>query len=117
VIIALAHGAGSRAYCGYAVFQTARNMSRARHEAEQREHPVTLGICLIWACTVSLWRGDLVQAAERMEHLARHACRHSLRPFVAVAIGLKAEIEIACGAPDPAWICCEARSPRNLAGC
>jgi hypothetical protein len=72
---------------------------QALDEVEQRVHPVTLSHCLIWACTVSLWRGDLTQAAERTERLATNASRHSLMPFEAVATGLKAELEIGHGAP------------------
>jgi predicted ATPase len=79
-----------------------RVIREAIGEAEQRRHPVTLGICLIYACLVSLWCGDLAQAAERIGRLATHASRHSLGPAEAVAIGFEAELEIARGAPTTA---------------
>jgi predicted ATPase len=76
-----------------------RVMRQAIDEAEQGGHPGALGLCLIWACSVSLWCGDLSRAAEHIERLTAHASRHSLRPFEVAAIGLKAELEIARGAP------------------
>jgi hypothetical protein len=68
-------------------------------EAEQRGHPVTQGLCLIYACTVSIWCGDLVQADERIDRLVSHAARHSLRPYEALGSGLTAVLEIARGEP------------------
>jgi predicted ATPase len=79
-----------------------RLVRQAVDEAGQRGHPVTIGLCLINACALSLWCGDLAQAAERIERLAAHASRHSLRPFEALTVGFKAELEIAGGAPGAA---------------
>jgi predicted ATPase/DNA-binding winged helix-turn-helix (wHTH) protein len=76
-----------------------RVMRQAIDEGERGGHPGALGLCLIWACSVSLWCGDLARAAEHIERLTAHARRYSLRPFEVAAIGLKAELEIARGAP------------------
>jgi predicted ATPase len=69
----------------------------ASKDARGRGHPVTLGLCLIYACTVSIWCGDLVQADEHIDRLVSHAARHSLRPYEALGSGLTAVLEIARG--------------------
>jgi hypothetical protein len=73
---------------------------QAIEEGERRGHPVTLGLCLIYACTVSIWCGDLVQADEHIDRLVSHASRHSLRPYEALGAALTAQLEIARGDPD-----------------
>jgi len=80
--------------------QAAHLARRAVDEAEQRGHPVTLGACLVYACTLSMWSNDLAEAAEYLQRLMTHASRHSLRPHQALVTGLKAELEIARGAHD-----------------
>jgi predicted ATPase len=72
---------------------------QALEEAKQRDHPVTLGICLIYACMVSLLRGDLAEAAEHTEQISAHTAKYSLSPFGAWGAALKAELEIAGGHP------------------
>ena len=72
---------------------------QAIEEAEQRDHPVTFSFCLFSACAVSLWRGNLAEAAERRERLSAHAAKYSLAPYEALAAALRAELEIAGGDP------------------
>jgi predicted ATPase/DNA-binding winged helix-turn-helix (wHTH) protein len=76
--------------------RAARLVRQAIEEAEQQGHPVTFGN-LIFACTVSLWRGDLAEAAERLDRISAHAAKYSLRPYEAVGVALRAELEIAHG--------------------
>jgi predicted ATPase/DNA-binding winged helix-turn-helix (wHTH) protein len=68
-------------------------------EAEHRDHPVTLALCLIYACMVSLWCGDLAEAAERVERISTYVANYSLGPYGASAAALRAELEIARGHP------------------
>jgi predicted ATPase/DNA-binding winged helix-turn-helix (wHTH) protein len=79
--------------------RAARLAREAIDEAEQRGHPVTIVMCLIFACTVSLWHGDFAEAAERLDRISALAVKYSLRPFEAVGIALRAELEIARGEP------------------
>jgi tetratricopeptide (TPR) repeat protein len=72
----------------------------AIEQAELLDHPVTLSIALIWAGSVFLWRGDWSREEEIIDRLASHAAKHSLAPYLAVAKGLKGEVEIKRGRPD-----------------
>jgi predicted ATPase/DNA-binding winged helix-turn-helix (wHTH) protein len=72
----------------------------AIEQAEQLEHPVTLSIALIWAGSVFHWRGDWTREEEIIDKLASHAAKHSLAPYLAVATGLKGEVEIKRGRPE-----------------
>ncbi|OUL99821.1 hypothetical protein A8M77_24585 [Variovorax sp. JS1663] len=72
----------------------------AIEQAELLDHPVTLSIALIWAGSVFLWRGDWSREEEIIERLRSLATKHSLSPYVAVAMGLRAEVQIKRGRPD-----------------
>jgi ATP/maltotriose-dependent transcriptional regulator MalT len=54
---------------------------------------------MIYTCTVLLWRGDLDEAAQRIQRLVAHAARHSLGPYHAVGLALTGELAIARGDP------------------
>jgi predicted ATPase/DNA-binding winged helix-turn-helix (wHTH) protein len=61
-------------------------------EAERLEHPLTLGISLIWTIYVFLWVGDWATAESMIERLIDHAATHFLAPYHAVGIGQKGEL-------------------------
>jgi predicted ATPase len=70
---------------------------QAMDEAIKGGHPVNLCMAMIYTTTVSLWRGDLDDSAQRIERLVTHAARHSLRPYHAVGLALTGELAIARG--------------------
>jgi nicotinamidase-related amidase len=72
---------------GWTALRAERVMRQAIDEGEQGGHPGALGLCLIWACSVSLWCGNLAQAAGHIERLTAHARRYSLRPYEVAAAG------------------------------
>jgi predicted ATPase/DNA-binding winged helix-turn-helix (wHTH) protein len=72
----------------------------AIEQAEMLNHPVTLSIALIWAGSVFLWRGDYSREEEIIERLRALATKHSLSPYVAVAVGLRGEVQVKRGRPD-----------------
>ncbi|SDD51640.1 transcriptional regulator [Variovorax sp. CF079] len=72
----------------------------AIEQAEMLNHPVTLSIALIWAGSVFLWRGDCSREEEVIERLLALATKHSLSPYVAVAMGLRGEVQVKRGRPD-----------------
>jgi predicted ATPase/DNA-binding winged helix-turn-helix (wHTH) protein len=72
---------------------------QAMGEADKRDHPVDLCMAMIYTSTVLLWRGDLDDAAQRIQRLVAHAARHSLGPYHAVGLALTGELAIARGDP------------------
>ena len=72
---------------------------QAMDEALKRDHPVNLCMAMIYTSTVLLWRGDLDEAAQRIQRLVAHAARHSLGPYHAVGLALTGELAIARGDP------------------
>jgi predicted ATPase/DNA-binding winged helix-turn-helix (wHTH) protein len=72
----------------------------AIEQAEMLNHPVTLSIALIWAGSVFLWRGDWLREQEVIDQLLAHATKHALSPYVAVAMGLRGELQVKRGRPD-----------------
>jgi len=66
-------------------------------EAERLEHPLTLGISLIWTIYVFLWIGDWASAESLIDRLIDHAARHLLGPYHAVGIGQKGELLVRRG--------------------
>jgi predicted ATPase/DNA-binding winged helix-turn-helix (wHTH) protein len=72
----------------------------AIEQAEMLDHPVSLSIALIWAGSVFLWRGDCSREEEIIERLLALAKKHSLSPYVAVATGLKGEVQVKRGRPE-----------------
>jgi predicted ATPase/DNA-binding winged helix-turn-helix (wHTH) protein len=72
---------------------------QAMDEAVKRDHPVSLCMAMIYTSTVLLWRGDLDDAARRIDRLVAHAARHSLGPYHAVGLALTGELAIARGDP------------------
>jgi predicted ATPase/DNA-binding winged helix-turn-helix (wHTH) protein len=75
--------------------RAARVAARAMGEAIRRDHPVSLCIAMICSGTVFLWRGDLDDAAQRLERLVAHAARYGLGPYHAVGQALMGELAIA----------------------
>lgn len=74
----------------------AANVSaQAMNEALRRDHPVNLCIAMIYTATVLLWRGDLDDAAVRLDRLIAHAARYGLGPYYAVGQALLGELAIA----------------------
>jgi predicted ATPase/DNA-binding winged helix-turn-helix (wHTH) protein len=66
-------------------------------EALALDHPVTVAISLVWTAPVFLWSGDLDSASEIIEQLRLHAEKHSLGPYLSVALGLNGELLIKRG--------------------
>jgi predicted ATPase/DNA-binding winged helix-turn-helix (wHTH) protein len=97
------HALSGQARCRWLRGECDRAAAVAQYAIEQAElldHPVTLSIALIWAGSVFLWRGDWSREEEIIDRLASHAAKHSLSPYVAVATGLRGEVEIKRGRPD-----------------
>ncbi len=66
-------------------------------EAEAFDHPITLCIALIWAVSVSFWRGDLAATDEYIDRFIAEADKHSLRPYQTVGRGVKGELSVRRG--------------------
>ena len=77
--------------------RAAKIARQAIDEAVKRDHPVNLCIALIYTSTVSLWRGDLDEAEQRIQRLVAHAARHSFDPYRAVGLALTGELAIVRG--------------------
>jgi non-specific serine/threonine protein kinase len=69
-------------------------------EAEALENPVTLCIALIYTTYVFLWNGDWPTAEAMIARTIAHAAKHSLGPYHAVGLGLRAELSIKTGDPE-----------------
>lgn len=61
-------------------------------EAEQKDHPVTLAITLIYAMSILFWNGDIEDGKKYLDHFVAHAQRHSLAPYLAVGLGFKGRL-------------------------
>jgi predicted ATPase/DNA-binding winged helix-turn-helix (wHTH) protein len=75
-------------------------MERIRQTVEDAvslDHPGTLSIALAWAVFLSLWSGNLESAEEHMDWFITHADAHSLKPYLAVGRGFKAELALRRG--------------------
>jgi predicted ATPase/DNA-binding winged helix-turn-helix (wHTH) protein len=77
--------------------RAARAAAQAMEEAIRCNQPVNLCIAMIYTTTVLLWRGELDEAAERLERLIAYAERYGLRPYHAVGQALTGELLIARG--------------------
>jgi predicted ATPase/DNA-binding winged helix-turn-helix (wHTH) protein len=77
--------------------RAAKIARQAIDEAVKSDHPVNLCIALIYTSTVSLWRGDLDEAEQRIQRLVAHAARHSFDPYRAVGLALTGELAIVRG--------------------
>ena len=78
----------------------ARAMERVRQtikDAESKRHPASLGLALSWAPGLFLWVGDLQSAEEHADWLHSHAEYHSLRPYLAIALGYKGALALGRG--------------------
>jgi predicted ATPase len=86
---------------GYAE-EADRVARRTVAEAGRLDHPVTRCIALIWSLTVHLWMGDLDTAEDELRAFAQCAEVNAFAPYIAAAVGLRAElaIERGCGAPE-----------------
>src|SRR5258705_8895015 len=74
--------------------QALRTAQQAIHEAERRDHPVSVCISLIYAAPVFLWSGDLERAADFIERLIAYAGRYSLAPYRAVGMALRGQLAV-----------------------
>ena len=66
-------------------------------EAEAFDDPITLCIALIWAVSVSFWRGDLAAVDKYIDRFIAEADKHSLRPYQTVGRGVKGELSVKRG--------------------
>lgn len=66
-------------------------------EAAARDHSLTLCIALLGGSSVSLWRGDLASADERIERLIARALSYSLSPYVLVGRGFEGVVALRRG--------------------
>jgi len=69
-------------------------------EAEALENPVTLCIAMIYTTYVFLWTGDWPTAETMIARIIAYAAKHSLGPYHAVGLGLRAELSIKAGDPE-----------------
>jgi predicted ATPase/DNA-binding winged helix-turn-helix (wHTH) protein len=74
--------------------QAVERVRLAVKDAERTDHPVSLALTLQWAASILLWVGDLRRAEEHIDWFFAHADSHSLRPYVAVGLGLKGALAI-----------------------
>lgn len=72
-------------------------IEQAIAEAEQRQHPLALCLAYMYAATVSIWRGDLSAASERIERLMACATSNALAPFQANGAGLRGQVAVLRG--------------------
>jgi tetratricopeptide (TPR) repeat protein len=77
--------------------QAVKVVRQAIHDADEFEHPVTLGIALIWAAPVFIWSGDWTAAEAIIVRLVAHAARYSLGPYQAIGLGLMGDLSIRRG--------------------
>jgi len=76
--------------------RAARTAREAIEIAAKRDRPLDACIAMLTA-SVSLWRGDLDEAAERIDLLVAQAAQYQLGYFRLVGLGYRAELAIACG--------------------
>jgi len=69
-------------------------------DAETRNHPLAMCIALVYTASVSLWRGDLDTAEQRIDRLIASATVNSLDPFRIVGLALRGELEVRRGRLD-----------------
>ncbi|HUN48113.1 MAG TPA: winged helix-turn-helix domain-containing protein, partial [Stellaceae bacterium] len=77
-----------------------RAVAVARHtiaRGQSLEHPLTLGISLVWTTYVFLWTGDWRSTEAAVEQLIAHVARHSLGPYNAIGRGLRGCLAIKRG--------------------
>lgn len=72
----------------------------AIEQAEALKLPVSLCIAMIWGGSVFLWRGDWPRVEALLDRLHALAAKHSLAPYVAVAIGMRGEMQVRRGRPE-----------------
>lgn len=80
--------------------ESLKTAQQAIDEALVRNHPVSVCIALIYGSTVFFWNEDFAATEKALERLVAHAGRHSLAPYQAVGIGLKAQLAIARNQTD-----------------
>ncbi len=77
--------------------QAVERVRQTIRDAEQKNHPASLGLALSWAPGVFLWTGDLDSATDLADRLRLHAEAHSLRPYLAVARGYRGAVAVGRG--------------------
>lgn len=66
-------------------------------EAEDRQHPLALCLAYMYAATISIWRGDLSAAIERIDRLMACVAANAMAPFQAIAVGLRGQVAVQRG--------------------
>jgi predicted ATPase/DNA-binding winged helix-turn-helix (wHTH) protein len=77
--------------------QASQAAAQAIEEATELGYPHALCIALLWASSVSLWRGDYGTAERRIDALVGHAERHMLEVYLATGLGLRGELAVRLG--------------------
>lgn len=70
---------------------------QAVEEADQSEQPVSIFVALLYASTVFLWRGDVVESEALVGRLIQHVSRYSFGPNVALGVALSGELALLRG--------------------
>ncbi len=80
-------------FTGYAD-QAVRVAAQTVEEAAATRHPTGLCLALLYAASVLMWARDYGRAEHYIEAFIEHAHRHSLTPYIASGLGMKAEIAL-----------------------
>ena len=80
-------------FTGYAD-QAVRVAVQTVEEAAATRHPTGLCLALLYAASVLMWARDYGRAEHHIEAFIEHAYRHSLTPYIASGLGMKAEIAL-----------------------
>ncbi|AKU97883.1 transcriptional regulator [Labilithrix luteola] len=74
-----------------------RVADRAIRDAAEIGQPTTVAISLVWTSSVYVWCGDFERAEEVVERLVVYAEKHSLGPYIPLALGLRGELLVKRG--------------------
>jgi predicted ATPase/DNA-binding winged helix-turn-helix (wHTH) protein len=74
-----------------------RVAEQAIRDAAEIGQPTTVAISLVWTSSVYVWCGDFERADEVVERLVVHAEKHSLGPYIPLALGLRGELSVKRG--------------------
>jgi tetratricopeptide (TPR) repeat protein len=74
--------------------QAVRVAAQTVEEAAATRHPTGLCLALLYAASVLMWARDYGRAEHHIEAFIEHAHRHSLTPYIASGLGMKAEIAL-----------------------
>jgi predicted ATPase len=68
-------------------------------EAEKLDNPWTFCVSMVYSATVFIWSGNWARAEESIDKLTAYATKYVLKPYHAVALGLKGDLTIRVGVP------------------